>query len=152
MVIDEQVLPLRRIWCLFEVYHTIQFSQSGRTTGSLAKGSRQRTCTIQRARQFISANFDHFSAPDLPVLEIPGIHDPIFQHQFSSTYIFSLIFYSPKKSCVSLVKTPGGFLSPVVFCRVLQEGRAGSDVAVTVAAPRRWTRSRRRPPAPGTSR
>ena len=27
MVIDEQVLPLQRIWCLFEVYHTILLSQ-----------------------------------------------------------------------------------------------------------------------------
>lgn len=29
MIIDENVYPLQRIWCLFEVYHTIQFSQSG---------------------------------------------------------------------------------------------------------------------------
>lgn len=29
MIIDENVHPLQRIWCLFEVYHTIQFSQSG---------------------------------------------------------------------------------------------------------------------------
>ena len=27
MVIDEQVMPLQRIWCLFEVYHTILLSQ-----------------------------------------------------------------------------------------------------------------------------
>ena len=28
MVIDEQVDPLLRIWCLFEVYHTILLSQN----------------------------------------------------------------------------------------------------------------------------
>ena len=28
MIIDEQVLPLQRIWCLFEVYHTIRLSCS----------------------------------------------------------------------------------------------------------------------------
>ena len=33
MVIDEQVLPLQRIWCLFEVYHTIRLSQSNHFEG-----------------------------------------------------------------------------------------------------------------------
>lgn len=35
MVIDEQVLPLQRIWCLFEVYHTILLSQNDDFQGLL---------------------------------------------------------------------------------------------------------------------
>lgn len=35
MIIDEKVLPLQRIWCLFEVYHTIQFSKSDHFQGLL---------------------------------------------------------------------------------------------------------------------
>lgn len=35
MIIDEQVLPLQRIWCLFEVYHTIRLSQSENFQGLL---------------------------------------------------------------------------------------------------------------------
>ncbi|CAK9068655.1 unnamed protein product [Durusdinium trenchii] len=35
MIIDELVLPLQRIWCLFEVYHTIRLSGSGSFQGLL---------------------------------------------------------------------------------------------------------------------
>ena len=35
MIIDEHVLPLQRIWCLFEVYQTISLSQSGCFQGLL---------------------------------------------------------------------------------------------------------------------
>lgn len=35
MIIDELVLPLQRIWCLFEVYHTIRLAKSGRFQGLL---------------------------------------------------------------------------------------------------------------------
>ncbi|CAE7256213.1 Scube1 [Symbiodinium microadriaticum] len=35
MIIDEGVQPLQRIWCLFEVYHTICLSQDGRSQGLL---------------------------------------------------------------------------------------------------------------------
>lgn len=35
MIIDEFVMPLQRIWCLFEVYHTIHFSRSGNFQGLL---------------------------------------------------------------------------------------------------------------------
>ena len=34
MIIDEQVLPLQRIWCLFEVYHTIRLSSLGHFQGA----------------------------------------------------------------------------------------------------------------------
>ena len=33
MIMDELVQPLKRIWCLFEVYQTILLSQSGRSQG-----------------------------------------------------------------------------------------------------------------------
>lgn len=35
MILDEGVQPLQRIWCLFEVYHTICLSQDGRSQGLL---------------------------------------------------------------------------------------------------------------------
>ncbi|CAE7381871.1 SCUBE1 [Symbiodinium necroappetens] len=35
MVLDEGVQPLQRIWCLFEVYHTICLSRDGRSQGLL---------------------------------------------------------------------------------------------------------------------
>ena len=39
MVLDERVLPLTRIWCLFEVYHTIRLSEAGNFQGEVLGNS-----------------------------------------------------------------------------------------------------------------
>lgn len=38
MIIDEQVLPLQRVWCLFEVYQTIHLSRIRRARAAQTEG------------------------------------------------------------------------------------------------------------------
>lgn len=64
MIIDEQVWPLQRIWCLFEVYHTIRLTATGHfqglrlctSTGVLQEGQAGTDVAVAVART--AANLD----------------------------------------------------------------------------------------------
>eukprot|EP00435_Cladocopium_sp_Y103_P063625 s183_g25.t1 len=83
MVIDEQVLPLQRIWCLFEVYHTIQLSRSNHfqglllcsSTGVLQEGHAGTDVAVRVAER--AANLDTRSAGATAEEDRKMIHDLI---------------------------------------------------------------------------
>lgn len=91
MVIDEQVLPLQRIWCLFEVYHTILLSQNDHfqglllcaSTGVLQEGRAGTDVAVrvaQRARDLDTRSAGASNEADLQMIhalikEMPGGFD-----------------------------------------------------------------------------
>ena len=111
MVIDEQVLPMQRIWCLFEVYHTILLSQNDNFEGGRREGCR--------------------------AAGLPGVWDPTGNlEDLKIKKLLGKTATVPEPTCQTATATAAMFVGGLLLCTstgVLQEGRAGTDVAVRVA-------------------